>query len=411
MKNKDMMNQEIDRIFQSMATALKTGNPDGAAEAFKDAQMNVCEMIEKEFEQYQGVSDMAVLQNRGLRMLTSEENAWYQEFISAAKAGSKQAITNLTSAMPFTIIDRVIDDMAKRHPLLGALNIQNAAGATKLVVNGTQMAAKLGSWGAVASAISQELTGQISVIDITTAKYTAYFVIPKDFVKFNFTFAPMWVDQYIRIVLAESVANGLENAFINGDGKNKPAGMIMDLSSQTSGAYSAKTAVAITNWDDDYAAVIAGLAIDANGDYRNVPEVLMVVNPLDNIRKIRKAQSAITHAGIVDLISMTWPTKIVESAFMAQGHAAVGIAQNYFAAINGGQSGIVEYSDDYQFLDDARTYTVRVYGQGRPVDNVSFAYLDISGVAAPSLPVTIVSMPETTAAESTESTGAEGGGE
>lgn len=390
MINKDLMSQEIGKIFQSMADCLKNNDPEGTAEAFQAAQTSLCQMIEKEFEQYQGVSDMAVLQGRGLRALTSEEEAWYQKFISAAKIGTKQAITNLTDAMPVTIIDRVIEDMAKRHPLLEALNIQNAAGATKLVLNGTQMAGKLGSWGAVASSITQQLTGQISVIDITTAKYTAYFVIPKDFVKFNFAFAPMWVDQYIRIVLAESVANGLEQAFISGNGNGRPAGMIMNLSQQTSGAYSAKTATAITNWGADYANVIAGLAVDGNGDYRNVPEVLLVVNPVDNIKKVRRAQYVMgTNGAVIDALNMTWPTKVVTSAFVDQNKAIVGIPGNYFAAINGGASGIVEFSDDYQFLDDARTYTVRVYGQGRPIDNTSFAYLDITNVEEPTFPVSV----------------------
>lgn len=389
MKNKDMMNQEVKSIFQSMAQAMKNNDPDGAAEAFQKAQLNLCEMIEKEFEQYQGISDMSVLQNRGLRMLTSEEEKWYQSFISAAKIGTKQAITNLTDAMPVTIIDRVIADMAKRHPLLGALNIQNAAGATKLVMNGIQMASKLGNWGLIGAAITPELTGQIKVADVTTAKYTAYFLIPKDFVKFNFTFAPMWVDQYIRIVLAESVAFGLESAFISGNGSNKPIGMMMDISSNTGGVYSAKTATAITSWDEDYVNVIATLAKDGNNDDRNVPEVLLIVNPQDNIKKIRKAQNTLTPAGLIDMISLAWPTKVVESSMVTAGTAVVGIAENYFAAINGGQSGIVEYSDDYQFLDDVRTYTVRVYGQGTPIDNTSFAVLDITGVEAPAVPVKV----------------------
>ena len=34
-------------------------------------------------------------------------------------------------------------------------------------------------------------------------------------------------------------------------------------------------------------------------------------------------------------------------------------------------------------------YTTRVYGNGRPVDNTSFAYLDISEVEPPALPVLI----------------------
>lgn len=389
MINRDLMNQNVEKAFQQMAEAMAAGDAEATAKAFRDAQQSLCDSIEREFEQYRDVSDMQVLQSRGLRVLTTDETAWYQKFIAAVKTDTKQAITNLTDAMPVTIIDRVIEDMAKRHPLLDALNIQNAAGATRLVLNGIQMASKMGSWGAVASAITAELSGQITTIDITTAKYTAYFLIPKDFVRFNFTFAPMWVDQYIRIVLSESVAYGLEVAFINGNGNGKPAGMIMDMSAQNNGAYSAKTAVELTDFEDSYADVIAGLTVDANGDTRDVPEVLLVVNPKDNIKKIRKIQHTITHAGIIDMISHTWPTKVVTSAKMPEGKAVVGIADNYFAAINGGKSGIVEYSDEFNFLDDVRTYTVRVYGQGRPIDNTSFAYLDISGVEAPALPVKV----------------------
>lgn len=74
---------------------------------------------------------------------------------------------------------------------------------------------------------------------------------------------------------------------------------------------------------------------------------------------------------------------------IGEGKAVVGIAGNYFAAINGGESGIIEFDDSNQFLEDNRVYTTRVYGNGRPVDNTSFAYLDISEVEPPALPVLI----------------------
>lgn len=175
-----------------------------------------------------------------MRRLTSEESAWYQKFIGAVKTGAKQEITNLTAAMPVTIIDRVISDMKKRHELLEAIDITDAAGAQKLVMNGVQMASKLGGWGKVTGAIGTELKGAIKVIDVTVAKYTAYFIIPKDFVKFNFTFAPMWVDQYIRIILSESIAFGLEKTMISGDGLDQFIGMTMDVSTATDGRYSQK---------------------------------------------------------------------------------------------------------------------------------------------------------------------------
>ena len=225
---------------------------------------------------------------------------------------------------------------------------------------------------------------------MTTGKYTAYFIVPKDFVKFNFTFAPMWVDQYIRIVLSESVAFGLENTIVSGNGQNQFIGMIMDTTTAVGGVYSAKTAVALTDFEDGYANVVAGLAVDENGNYRDIPEVLLVVNPIDYIKKIRRVQHTIVPGiGVVDMISNTYPTVVVPSAAMPQNKAAAGIAKNYFAAINGGKSGIIEFSDENQFIEDNRVYTTRVYGHGQPVDNTSFQYLDITNVEAPALPVKV----------------------
>lgn len=390
MKNNDLVNRESKKFMQKMVEALQNNDAEAAAKAMQEMQNGICGIIEQEFEQYKGVGDMEVLQSRGLRKLTSEETDWYQKFIGAVKTGAKQEITNLTAAMPVTIIDRVIDDMKKNHQLLNEINIQDAAGATKLVMNGIQMASKLGGWGKITSEISKELKGQIKIIDVTIAKYTAYFIIPKDFVKFNFTFAPMWVDQYIRIILSESIAFGLEKTIISGDGSDQFIGMTMNLSSNQEGVYSAKEPTKITNFDEDYAAVVAKLAKDPEGDDRMVPEVLLVVNPQDYIKKIRRIQNTLIYGtGAIDLINNTYPTKVVQSSMMPEGKASAGIARNYFAAINGGTSGIIEFDDSNQFLEDNRIYTTRVYGNGRPTDNTSFEYLDISEVEAPAFPVLI----------------------
>ncbi|HBA62595.1 MAG TPA: phage major capsid protein [Lachnospiraceae bacterium] len=390
MKNRDIIDQESQEFMQKLSTALQEDDAEGAAKALQEMQDHICQAIEAEFEQHKSTGDMKVLQERGLRQLTSEETDWYQKFIAAVKTGAKQEITNLTAAMPVTIIDRVITDMKKNHPILDEITITDAAGAQKLVMNATQMSSKLGSWGDIASGITKELAGAIKVIDVTVAKYTAYFIVPKDFVKFNFTFAPMWVDQYIRIVLSESVAFGLEKTIIAGDGNKQFIGMIMDTSTTNDGKYSAKTPVKITNFDEDYANVVATMAKDENGDDRAVPEVLMVVNPQDNIKKIRRIQNTLIYGtGSVDMINHTYPTRTVTSSMMQEGKAVVGIAKNYFAAINGGKSGIIEYDDSAQFLEDNRVYTTRIYGAGRPTDNKSFVYLDISEVEPPALPVLI----------------------
>lgn len=380
MFNKDFIKENTAAVMQKMSDALAANDVEAATEAMQEMQSTIAESIEKEFQKYGDSTDMQVLQSRGLRALTSEEQNWYEKFIGAVKAGTKQAITDLDKAMPVTIFDRVLEDMKKSHPLLDEINIQNAAGAMRLVLNGTQMSAKLGSWKPVGSSITDQVAGQIKSIDVATMKYTAYFLIPKDFVKFNFGFAPMWVDQYVRLVLAETIANGLEKTIIQGDGDDQWIGLAFDVSTNVGGVYSEKQAISMTDWDQ-YADIIANnLLVDGNSDYRDVTEVLLVVNPSDYVKKIRPAQQVITGAGVIDFINHSFPTKAVPSAFVTAGTAKLGIAKNYFAAINGGKSGIVEFSDEAKFLDDVRVYTTRVYGNGRPVDNTSFVNLDISNL-------------------------------
>lgn len=390
MKNLDLIKQQYRNNMQQLFTALQSNDADKAAEVAQQMQSDLMQGIEAEFEQYKNVTDMSVLQARGLRALTADETAWYQKFIDAHKSGAKQEITNLTAAMPFTIIDRVIEDMQREHPLLAEIAIQNVAGAVKFVLNGIQVASKLGTWGVIGSGITKELKGAIKVVDATVAKYTAYFLMPKDFTKFNFGFAPIWVDQYVRIVLSESCAFGLESTITAGDGDGQFVGMMMDTTTQQNGKYSKKAAVVLKDFGDSYAEVVAGLCEDEQGNYRTPAEVLLVVNPVDNVKKVRRLQNAIVPGvGVLDLISQTYPTKVVTCDTLAKGEAIAGIAKNYGAGINGGQSGVIEYSDEAQFLDDVRVYTTRIYGYGQPTDNKSFTRLDISGVQLPALPVSI----------------------
>lgn len=391
MFNKDLVKQQTQQSMQKISDALASNNVEAAAEALQEMQNGICESIEAEFNQYRDVTDMNVLQQRGLRTLTSEETAWYQKFISAVKSGAKQEIADIGKAIPVTIFDRVIEDMQANHPLLSAITFEDAAGAMRLVLNGIQISAQLGAWGALGSAISTEVKGKVKVIDVTAAKYTAYFLVPKDFIKFNFGFAPMWVDQYVRRILSECIANGLEKTIINGDGDGQFIGMAYDTSTAKEGKYTEKAAIALSSWDDYAGAIADNLVVDENGDYRNIDRVLLVVNPKDYIKKVRPAQNVVTTAGVVtNVLDILFPTDVVTSPFVAEGTAKLGIAKNYFAAINGGTSGIIEFSDENQFLEDNRVYTTRVYGNGRPVDNKSFVNLNISGLTeTPGLPVSV----------------------
>ena len=57
------------------------------------------------------------------------------------------------------------------------------------------------------------------------------------------------------------------------------------------------------------------------------------------------------------------------------------------------REGRIEYSDQYQFLEDNRVYLIKLYANGFPMDNNSFLVLDISGLIPATLQVTTVTPP------------------
>jgi hypothetical protein len=85
----------------------------------------------------------------------------------------------------------------------------------------------------------------------------------------------------------------------------------------------------------------------------------------------------------------------VQSVAVPSGHAVLGIAKNYFCGHGTSKGGKLEYSDDYKFVEDLRTYKIKLYGNGRAKDITSFVYLDISGLTALALPVTVSGAVET----------------
>ena len=176
---------------------------------------------------------------------------------------------------------------------------------------------------------------------------------------------PAWLDRYVRTILAEAIANGLEDGIINGRGVaeaganptthpaiNEPVGMIRDVSKAATPGVGlpAKVEIPIADFSPEtYGGLIAQLAVNRNGLFRRVPEVLLVVNPVDYFTKIFPATTIKTPNGTYVNNIFPFPTRVVQSAYMEQGKAVLGIAKRYIMAIGTGKGGKIEYSDEYKF--------------------------------------------------------------
>ena len=388
MKNRDLLKQENIELMQRLSQALNEDDQDAMAEAFTQFASGIEERIMQEYGDLRESKDATILASRGIRQLTSEEKEFYQAWIDASKsANPKQALVDLQKAMPETVIDTVIDDMKEAHPLLANIDFINCQGAIKMIVNADNI--DLATWDALTTTIATELAGKIDVIDMTVAKLSAFIPVSKDMLALG----PVWLDNYVRIILSEASAGGLEKGILKGTGKNQPIGMCKDLDGAVSqGVYTDKAKVKLMSLDPvEYCEVLAPLAKkpDDVGGFRVVPEVIFVVNPVDYISKIVPASTVRAADGTYKNNIFPYPTKVIQSAVLDENEAIMGIAKKYFMGVAAGNSGRIEYSDEYQFLEDNRVYITKMYGMGRPKDNNSFQYIDLTELKPVSLKVEV----------------------
>lgn len=382
MKSKDFINMAKKKFAEEFLDAIKEGNEEKMATALAEFS----EEIQNAFvmEANETANDNAVLASRGVRVLTSEENKYYNALIEAMKSGKniQQAITDLDVAMPETIIDAVMDDIASEFPLLDEIDFKNTTAITKMFYNkqGTQKA----SWGALGSEITKELAGNIGDISMIQCKLTAYMVVSKDFLKLG----PAWLDRYIRAILAESNGLALEEAVVDGDGADKPIGMSRDLTKGTTDdgvtTYARKDAIKVTSLDPkSYGALLAKLTVTPSGRQRVVRRVILVVNPADYFVKVMPATTILTPQGTYVSDVLPFPTTVIQSVGVPSGKAILGLGKRYMLGLGSDKKGVIDYSDHAQFLEDNRVYTSHLYGNGRPLDNNAFEYLDISDLEEP----------------------------
>lgn len=392
MKSKDLVEKEL---RQKLADAFKSDNPGDITQAFADFAENVQQNVMEECNQYKEAQDSNILSKRGVHQLTSAEQKYYTKLIDAMKSSNpKAAITDIDVAFPETIIDNIMQDLETQHPLLNAITFLNTTILTKILVNkqGSQMA----TWGQLDSAITQELQGAIGKIDLTICKLTAYMPLSKDMLNIG----PAWVDAYVRSTLTEALALALETAIVDGTGNNEPIGMdrsVADDVTVTGGVYPKKTATAITAFDPvSYGKLLDKISQAPNGRRRPVPGVILVVNPSDYFTKVFPATTLRTTNGTYATNVFPFPTTVIQSPAVPVGSAIMGLASKYFMGIGGGSAGgKIEYSDEFRFLDDERVYTVRMYGNGRALDDNAFQLLDISGVVPADFEVQVTNVVKT----------------
>lgn len=383
MKNLDTLKAQKAEAMEAMRLAVESNNSEAFAEAFANWADSLQQATLAEARGLIDAADNDILLGRGVRQLTSEERTYYNQVMDAMRSSNpQQSLSDIDKGIPTTIIDAVLEDIIEFHPLLSEIDMQNTGVLTSiLVTDGTSRVTAI--WGDLCDEITKELAAGFDTIDLAQKKLSAFIPVCKAMLEVG----PGWLDRYVRALLAESIANGVEKAVINGDGLKEPVGMMRNLDGaidQTTG-YPAKDEVTLSAiTPSTIGSLIAGLAVNRNGLSRPVTEIVFIVNPVTNFAKVMPALTRQTADGSF-VQRWPFPTKVIQSVHVPANKAVVGLAKRYFFGLGTGKGGRIDYSDHYKFLEDQRVYLTKLYGDGRPKDNTSFAVCNITGLV-PTIP-------------------------
>ena len=270
-------------------------------------------------------------------------------------------------------------DLKEEHPLLNAINFQHVGYITKWVLN--DHATQNAVWGTITDEIAKEITSSFRTMDINQSKLSAYAVIEQGMLDLG----PTFLDGYIRTVLAEAIMGGLELAIVAGTGVNQPVGLIKDIhegvSFNSSTGYPDKEAIAVTDFSPaTYGGIVSRLSLTERGKKRKFGKVGMIVNQTDYLTKVMPATTVLNANGSYVNNLFPFPTDVFISNAVEDGKAIMFLPPEYFMGIGGAKNGVVEYSDEYKFLEDQRVFKIKQYGCGRCFDNTSSVVLDISNL-------------------------------
>lgn len=371
---------------KALMEAMKSGDETAIQKAWEDFHSSVVEQVKADCEEITASNDAVILAKRGYRQLTHKETKWYEKFISALKSNNpKQSVIDLIGSdeeedfMPTTIIEDVYKDLVEEHPLLQAINFQYVGYITKWLLN--DHATQKAVWGSITDEITKEITSSFKVIQIDQNKLSAFASIEKGMLDLG----PTFLDGYIRKILSEAILEGLEEGIVAGNGVKQPIGLKKDIhkgvsfSSET--GYPDKAKETITSFSpEEYGALVAKMAVTESGKKRKFTEVCMICNQTDYLTKVMPATTVLNANGVYVNDLFPIPTKVYISNILDDGDAILFLKNEYFMGMGGEKNSVIEYSDEYKFLEDMRYFKIKQYGTGRAYDNTCALYLDISGL-------------------------------
>lgn len=352
--------------------------------AFEEFAQSIADEVTAQYKDALASNDARALEQRGFRTLTSDETAYYNYVIKGMTAASpvQEFATMPQVAMPQTIIETVMKDIAATHPLLAKIKPQATSYLTSWVRNGHSD--QRFAWGEVTESIAKEIISAFDTIDLKQGKLSGYAMVSRDMLELG----PVWLDGYVRAVMGDAYACGLEYGICCGKGvKGEPIGLNRKISKDASinaeTGYPLKEAKAVTKLNAaKFGELVAILSKTSDGRRKSVNLVsggslCLICNNTTYLTKVMPAVRVQGTDGIYR-DSFPLPCEVIECNALDDNKAILCLADEYGLFVGGSRG--IEVSDEFKFLEDKRVMKMVSYACGAPEDNNSAVVLDVTNL-------------------------------
>lgn len=363
-----LLGRKKNEIQEITSKIFKSKDKNEVMEGFNDFFNYVRDEVRQDMEiQLQEKKTASKVKN-----LSSETREYYQSVADILKA--KQSLTPTNVVMPETEVDRFMDNMTTESSLVSLVNLQGTNYLTKYVTNAKGV--QKGTWGEVTGEIVTELLGSFKVIDITQNKLSCFGKISMDMIDLG----PTYLANHMMNTLTEGVMVSLEEAIVNGDGNDKPIGLTRNLNGQVvDGVYPLKTKIKVTDFTPkNYGSLVNQISYDENGRAKKFDRVQLLVNRNTYLTKVLPVTTILDPLSEIGykINVFPYPTDVLIVEGLQDDEAVLCILSEYLLCA--GKQPEILYSDEYKFLEDERVYKCRAFFDGRPHDNNTSIFLDLS---------------------------------
>lgn len=308
-------------------------------------------------------NDQAVQAALGGIQMDSQERKFIMELVGTA---GEDVGKNAAATVPPTTINRVMENLVKNHDLIKAVDVINGGLTTEFIYS---IGVNTAFWGALCAEVKELADKGFRKMSIGQLKLSAYIPVCKAFIDLN---SPEWLLNYVVTILSESIAIALEQAIVDGTGKEMPIGMRRSLVNASEGKQTPLDPTEIADFSPEelgkLMAMLTKPTIDTTNSIVldrtvNPADIMILMNPTTYWTKFYPNYTVQNALGQY-VSGLALPFQIKQSTAVPEDEFIIGNPKDYLFVL--GKGATLGFSDEHRYIQDERVYMSKMYGNGTP---------------------------------------------